>query len=253
MIPNSSKGLGYKQDDPSEKDFRYGASGAPSLAPYLFNEPDLSSYSLRVRDQGGTASCVGQALAAAIDITSLAHGVVRNTSARYLYALAREAERRGRIEDDGSFPRLAMDAANKRGILPEKAFPFSGIDINMRPVPSDAVASYDFRGLRFYRVDAEGDERTEAFDDALRRGYAVIICGPISAAYQRSEGDEIGDMGASIGGHARVLVRCGAHPLELNSWGNSWALRGYVPWSRDYLGRYPMTDCYVVKELSDAL
>ena len=121
------KGLGYKADAPDERDFRYGASSAPELPPVLFRVPDLTAYSDRIRDQGNTSSCVGQALAAAIEITSAAtDGAPLNVSARYLYAIAREAERRGKtLADDGSFPRLAMLATAERGIVAEKICPFS--------------------------------------------------------------------------------------------------------------------------------
>lgn len=154
---STHRGLGYKADAADERDFRYGASSAPSLPPVRFAAPDLSEHIQRVRDQGNTSSCVGNALAAAIEITSLAtDGIALHVSARHLYAVAREAEKRGPLVDDGSFPRLAMLAASARGIVPEELCPFDEAAIDVRPSPALSVSAFDFRGLRFYRIDAEG-------------------------------------------------------------------------------------------------
>lgn len=242
------RGLGYKPDAADARDYRYGASSAPALPPVLFREPDLSSYVGRIRDQGDTSSCVGQALAAAIEITSLAiDGNPLNVSARWLYAVGREAERRGTVLlDDGTFPRLAMSAANARGILPEKAFPFSRDAINAKPTPDDAVAAYDLLGLRFFRIDAYGEERLDAVDDALRRGCCVLFGSKVSAQYQYDPGEVVTSMGSSIGGHMEALVRCGGDPLVLNSWGTGWGHGGYARWSRDFVGHYEMSDIYAV-------
>lgn len=245
----NSRGLGYRQDKPDERDYRYGASSV-ALPPVLFKEPDLSAYVGRIRDQGGTSSCVGQALAAAVEVTSMAcDGAPLNVSAAFLYAIAREAEGKSTIPDDGSFPRLAMAAANARGIVPEKAYPFDESTITKRPSPSASVSAYDLRGLRFYRIDSYGSERVEALDDALRRGCAVLFGGPVSAQYQHNEGDQIDTMGTSIGGHMQALVRCGDSPLVLNSWGVLWGDRGYAHWTRDLVAHYPATDIYAVTQV----
>ena len=252
----NSRGLGYRQDKPDERDYRYGASSV-ALPPILFKEPDLSAYVGRVRDQGGTSSCVGQALAAAVEVTSMAcDGVPLNVSALWFYGIAREAEgkssppdNKSTIPDDGSFPRLAMAAANARGIVPEKAYPFDESTITKRPPPTTSVAAYDFRGLRFFRIDATGNERLDALDDALRRGCAVLFGGPVSAQYQRNEGDVVSTMGTSVGGHMQCLIRCGSDPLVLNSWGVLWGDRGYARWTRDLIAHHPMTDIYAVTQV----
>lgn len=250
-FPANRRGLGYRVDKPDDRDFRYGASAAPALPPPLLREPDLTSYVGRVRNQGDTSSCVGQALAAAIETTSLAmDGTPLNVSARWLYTVSREAERRGStLLDDGTFPRLAMSAANARGIVPERTFPFSRDAINARPSPEDAKAAYDLRGLRFFRIDSEGEERLEAFDDALRRGCCVLFGSKVSAQYQYDPGDVVTSMGSSIGGHMQALVRAGGDPLVLNSWGTEWGHGGYARWSRDFLGRYEMSDIYAVTQV----
>ncbi len=243
------KGLGYKADAVDARDYKYGAAPV-ELPPVLFREPDLSSYVGRVRDQGDTSSCVGQALAAAVEVTSLAcDGEPLNVSAQWLYTIAREAEGKPTIADDGSFPRLAMATANARGILPERTYPFDPATITVRPSPSLSVAAYDLRGLRFFRIDAYGPERLEALDDALRRGCAVLFGGPVSAAYQRNEGDVVGSMGTSVGGHMQALVRGGDKPLVLNSWGVLWGDRGHAHWTPDLLAHYPATDIYAVTQV----
>lgn len=246
-----SRGLGYKPDSLDERDFRYGASAAPALPPVLSKSPDLTSYIGRVRDQGGTSSCVGQALAAAIELTSLAcDGKPLHLSARHLYAMAREAERTGLpLQDEGSFPRLALRAAQARGVVPERSFPFSEDTIDERPPPALSVSAYELRGLSFYRLEAEGNERLEALDDALRRGCGVLFGAQVSVAYGRNRGELVSEMGPAAGGHMQVLVRGGPAPLVLNSWGTGWGHRGLCPWDRGFLGGYPLSDIYVVTQV----
>lgn len=250
MTLPGQKGLGYKPDATDPRDFRYGASTSPALPPVLLREPDLTAYVGRVRDQGDTSSCVGQALAAVVEVTSLAQdGEPLHVSAQWLYTIAREAEGKPTIADDGSFPRLAMATANARGILPERAYPFDPSTITKRPAPNASVAAYDLRGLRFFRIDASGPERLDALDDALRRGCCVLFGGPVSAQYQRNEGDLVTSMGTSVGGHMQALVRGGHEPLVLNSWGVLWGDRGYAHWSTDLLAQYPATDIYAVTQV----
>ena len=84
------KGLGYKHD-PSIRFEEYGKTAA-ALSPPRFEVADLSSFVRRVRNQGNTGSCVGQALAAAIEICRGAAGAPIDVSARWLYAIARQRE-----------------------------------------------------------------------------------------------------------------------------------------------------------------
>lgn len=246
----NSKGLGYKADKADDRDRHLSAS----VDPAVFRVPDLSAYVGRVRDQGDTGSCVGQALAAAIEMTSAARfGVPVNLSPRWLYAIAREAEKKGAIADDGSFPRLAMQAARARGLLKESAFPFSVEDINRRPAPADSLGAFDAKGLAYYRIEATGRDRLDALTEALIRGYGVLFGMNVDAAYTRNEGDTVRGMGTSIGGHMQTAVAVdGVTVRVLNSWGTGWGDRGFVDFDAAYFSEAAMSDIYAVTWVPDA-
>lgn len=247
MSGPGGRGLGYRADGFDARDRRY-ASSPQALPSVCLPAPDLRGFVGRVRDQEDTSSCVGQAVAAAIELTSLARdGKPLHVSARYLYAIAREAEgREGALADDGSFPRLLMQATRARGIVPERAFPFSVSAIDERPSPLVAVSAYAWRGLAYFRIEATGEDRLAQCDDALRRGCAVVFGGGISADYRENDGAEVRAMGPSIGGHMQVLVRGGDRPLVLNSWGRGWGAGGLVAWDRDLFAHHAMSDVYAI-------
>lgn len=258
MLPGE-RGLGYNSDAYDARDRLFAAS--PDLPPEIFKAPDLSAYMVSpVRDQGGTSSCVGQALASAIEITACARkGSAIRVSPRHLYAIGRELENprfRGNLTDSGSFPRLVMEAARSRGLLPEKAFPFSESDIDKRPTPADCVASFDARGLAYYRINSRGAERLDAVKSALRRGCCVLFGMQVDRAYQRNEGDTVHSMGASIGGHMQTAVAVdGVTVRVLNSWGTGWGDRGFAHYDQAFFSECEMSDIYAVTfvpEVSDA-
>ena len=252
MILNSSRGLGYKPDAPDARDHVYGKTGAP-LSGSILREPDVSAYIGRVRDQGATSSCVGQALAAALEIHSAVRGEPRNLSASWIYQVARERERpnyRGPLQDDGSYPKNALEAAKARGILAEKNHPFDVEAINKRPSPADAHLAYDARGLAYAQIEATGEARIEQLSDALRRGFGVLFGMDIDAAYMRSEGDVVKGMGAPSGGHMQcVLAVTDSTVRVLNSWSTSWGDRGLVDFDRAFFADAALSSLMVVREV----
>lgn len=244
------KGLGYKPDAPDARDHRYGANSGPALAPLVLDEPDQERFVRTVRDQGGTSSCVGQALAAAIEICAAIAGQACEISASGCYVFGVEAERptyRGALDDDGSFPRLVMAAAQTRGVLPESARPFSEENVVKRPVHGELLEAFDARGLRYFRIDATGKARIDAIKDALRRGYGLLFGTNVSAEYQRNRGEVVTAMGPSIGGHMQAIVAVRGDTVRiLNSWGEDWGDLGFANFSAACFAELPISDLYAV-------
>lgn len=257
MTIPGQKGLGYKPDVVDERDHRFGASG-PELGPAILRAPDVTAYVSHVRDQGGTSSCVGQALAAALEITSsVRKGTAIRVAPRWLYAIGREAEKRpGALLDDGSFPRLVMGATRERGVLAEKAFPWSEEFVNYRPAPMSSVTAYDAKGLTYYRIDETGKARLNALREALVRGFGVLFGMQVDADYMRSKGDLVRSIGRSVGGHMQAVVACESQTVTvLNSWGSGWGNRGFVDFDAAFFAEMPVQDVYAVTwcpEVSDA-
>lgn len=249
------KGLGYKHD-PSVRFKQYGKT-ASALSPLRFAAADLSPFVRRVRDQGNTGSCVGQALAAAIEICRGAAGAPTDVSARWLYAIAREREHpdgKAPLSDDGTYPALACEAARGRGIVNEASFPFDVEAINARPSPSLSTLAYDARGLEWTSIDAVGEERIAAIEDALRRGFGVMFAMDVDRAYQDDDGPAVVDrMGASIGGHMQTITAVWNSGVRvLNSWGPAWRDGGSVLFDRAYFATAPLRSLLVIREVPRA-
>lgn len=258
---NSSRGLGYKPDPHDARDHLFGKTGAP-LSPPILREPDQEAYVQRVRHQLKTSSCVGNAFAGAGEICSAIIGRPCHLSASWPYVIGVEAERpeyRGGLLDDGSYPRLVMSAVQKRGLLSERARPFSEAEVVKRPVPNEAAVAFDAAGLRYYRIDETGEARIAAIEDALRRGYGVLFGMRVSEAYQGNEGELVRDMDGPIaGGHMQVCTairRAAGIARVLNSWGVQWGDRGFANFDLGFFADAPMTDIYAITwfpEVSDA-
>lgn len=251
-----AKGLGYKHDPTAH--FRAYGKTAAALSPLRFAAADLSSFVRRVRNQGMSGSCVGQALAAAIEICrGAAGGPPTDVSARWLYAIAREREHpdsKAPLSDDGTFPALACEAAKRRGFCEEEAFPFSLEKINEHPAPETCATAFDLRGLEWTSIEAVGEQRIAAIEDALRRGFGVIFAMDVDRAYQDDDGPAVVDrMGASIGGHMQTVTAVlNSGVRVLNSWGPAWRDGGSVLFDRAYFATAPLRSLLVIREVPRA-
>jgi hypothetical protein len=190
----------------------------------------------RIRDQGPTPSCVGQAIAACF------HGLAGfDASAIELWTDARR--RGGQLENEmaGTTLSLAVTSVEHRGVSPYLSGEEQGAH-NARASLAQELAADDRRPkLSDYRVtDGDTSEQIAAIVSALAQGWGVVwTTGVTDSFFEHAANMFVADdeVGRLSNGHAmRVFGYEKATNVMLvqNSWGESWG--GVMAMGRRHLG-----------------
>lgn len=246
-------GTGYKQDAHDARDWnasaRFGAvKGLPSAAL------GLRDFVRRVSDQTITSSCVGQALARAIDIRLRKLGFDGpEPSAMALYTGARSVDR-GVLRDEGCYPRDAMRFSRDIGVPRENVWPFDPAKVNDKlpwHVHQDASR---FLLFQWWRIYASGQQRSDAVAQAIASGFPVIFGLELDAAFFSYSGGTIMALGSERrGGHMLCILGYRERAdgtrefLILNSWGTGWGEGGFCWMHEDVLESSRASDFYVIE------
>lgn len=228
-------GLGHKPSAPPEMATHATSRlGAPAQLP---GEVKLDTWVRRVNDQGQTESCVGQAIAKAIDTRLRKMGFnVPEPSAQACYTGAREFENPGDapLPDEGSNAGDAFRFLQKLGCPSEMVWPLDADRITER-LPWDVLQN----GTKFYVYNVffmteEGASRSAAIANALNHGFPVVFAQQIDNKFFSYAGGTIKALDPDIaGGHMMCIL--GYRPaadgkrefLVINSWGTGWGEGGY--------------------------
>ena len=209
-----------------------------------------------IRDQMSTSSCVGFAIAGALQtrLRRVGHNPDR-FSPLAIYAVARQLEglyKNAPLPDTGSYPFLAMNGLKRFGIVPESAWAF-GSDFEKKvekELPFDVFASASqFRVSNFSRIDSKGAARTRACMEALAKGHPVVLGMHVGSEFQRYQkgNDPVGIEMTNTGGHMTYLVGYednGEVFLGANSWTRDWGDDGLYKITRAKLEHDSTEDLY---------
>lgn len=183
-----------------------------------------------VADQGGSSSCVSQAMCSSVELTAKLQGhPIPRISRRAHYALGRFVDRPGvPLIDNGMRPRSGLVAAQEHGFCAETRWPWDEAGIDVAPPWDVHQNAVDALLTGYYRI-ASGGDVAESMREAVRRGYFPTFAMPVDEAYERYDGSAIyAELGAPVGNHAQCVVGFGdGWILVLNSWGRDWGRRGF--------------------------
>lgn len=206
----------------------------------LPKEASVTQYVRRVKNQTVTSSCVGQAIASAVDIRQRVLGIQSGEpSSSGIYGIARAMGRLSKdspLTDEGCYPRLAMKGCQQWGIPLESVWPFDESKINDE-LPWDALQNASAAKLQsFYQIDEQGYGRIRAIQNALVHKYPVVFGQEVDQAFEDYNGKGvISDLTTpSLGSHYTVLTEYRTNAsgdiefLDLNSWGVDYGLNGFV-------------------------
>ena len=253
----STRGLGYKADDPDPRDFKARALfGARRGLPLEATE--LESCVPEIANQGPTQSCVGHGIGGAIDtrLRKMGRWDAPRSSYEAIYTFARAVARLNpaeKLRDQGSFPRQAMKGVKTWGVPSAKRWPFDPATIN-DDLPWDVMQeASSFTVGAWWRIDSFGKEKVEDICQALSSGYPVAFGVEVDKAFLDHVGtNPVGgpDPATIVGGHMMYavgyktvngerVIRC------VNSWGTGWGDSGFF-WATEAFFR-TATDLYVIQ------
>lgn len=226
-------GCQYQPTDPDDLDA--GVILDPVSLP---RDVDLSWAVDRVRDQGATNSCTGQAIAMAAYVRARVLGLdVQFPSPSVLYKIGRAATLANPevpLVDSGCRPGSVLMAAQTWGLAPESLFPLDPSDINERPSWTAMMHTTGHRILDSYWVTQTGMARVTTLMTALANEYPTTLCLRADTSFLDVKPGEIVPAASGDGGNHCVTVVgyriAGSGSIEfriLNSYGEDWGDRGY--------------------------
>lgn len=244
------RGLGWKPCPTDARDYSAGSMlGAPTnLPPEWLALAALTGF---VYNQLFTSACVGFAIRNAIQIRLRALGrFLEEWSAYAIYAWARmrgKSDPGDAIHDEGSIPRLAMQALKEDGVPAEKDWPADPSHVNDELTWDAQQKASAGRIAAYYRIDTEGDSLVQEIMHALVQMYPVVFGMFVDTAFMR-----LGAHNAPVsvvnvsdpngGGHMMCIVgyrtRNGVREfLVFNSWSKDWGNDGLCWIHEDVLKR----------------
>lgn len=217
--------FGYRPDPVDKRDRMLASLGLSTDVPL---EATVIRRPISIKNQLNTGSCVGQAVAQAVDLAIVGDDTKsQDRSALFVYYNSRKESGDDTIVDNGTYLRTAIKSVQKFGVCPEPAWPFSVSKVNRMPVWNAYRTSHDLRGIRgYYRIDS-GD--LADVKRAIASGRPVVAGWQVDAAFKAHRGSVV--VGAQhepfVGGHAMVVVGYTAvHWTIVNSWGTGWGDNG---------------------------
>jgi len=226
--------FGYRPDPVDERDRMLASLGLSTDVPL---EATVIRRPISIKNQLNTGSCVGQAVAQAVDLAIVGDDTKsQDRSALFVYYNSRKESGDDTIVDNGTYLRTAIKSVQKFGVCPEPAWPFSVSKVNRMPVWNAYRTAHDLRGIRgYYRIDS-GD--LADVKRAIASGRPVVAGWQVDAAFKAYRGGGV-VVGAQhepfVGGHAMVIVAYKAAPYGgigsslwtiPNSWGTGWGDNG---------------------------
>ena len=219
-----SRPLHWKREPVDARDRVY----APK-AIVLPKTVDLRANCSAIEDQGNLGSCTGNAVAGVVEY--LNRKASRNIDVSRLFIYYEERALIGTIaEDSGAYIRDGIKVLNKKGAPLESLWPYK---INKFATRPNSAAYTD--ALRRTAGTYEKVSNFTGVKNALARGFPVVVGFDVYNSFYN-----IGSNGIMtypnvnteelLGGHAVAIVGYNDNTQRFivrNSWGTSWADRGY--------------------------
>lgn len=227
----------WRRDKPDSRDHMFTA--APVSLPTSI---DLRQYASTIEDQGQLGSCTGNSIAGAIELIDRKNRKVLDVSRLFIYYEERVLE--GTVNyDAGAYIRDGIKVCYTKGAPLESLWPYNIRKWNARPVQA-AYTDALKRKVNGYKRCAD----FTAVKNALALGNPVIIGFDVYASFEQGAWQMPNGSGLMpypntateryLGGHAVCIVGyndnlAGGRFIVRNSWGTTWADRGYfyMPYS----------------------
>lgn len=251
---------GYKMGKPSPSAKKYASKRFVNKA--LPAKVDLRKQLTDIEMQGGTNSCVANAVAGAYEYLMKQHlgDDAYDISRLFIYYNARYLEETEEITDDGAYVSLAIESLKEYGACSEETWEFEEEIVDDEPSEEAYEEAKGFLVEEVEHIPLELD----AWKSALAEGYPIIfgistfksfdshrkpglVPTPTKKEVAREE----------HGGHAMLCVGYSDKDevfIVRNSWGTDWGDKGYCYISYKYMlnPEYNDTDSWIIKRIEEA-
>jgi len=221
----------WTRDKPDHRDHLFTA--VPQVAPVSV---DLRTYASPIEDQGQLGSCTGNAIAGAIELIDKKAGKQLDVSRLFIYYEERVLE--GSVNyDAGAYIRDGIKVCYTKGAPLETLWPY-----NVRKWASKPTTAAYTDALKRKVTGYQRCVNFAAVKNALALGNPVVIGFDVYESFEQGAWQLANGSGLMpypnvnseqlLGGHAVCIVgyndnKAGGRFICRNSWGTSWADRGY--------------------------
>lgn len=232
---------GYRRDPTDPRDYAFESLPAALRAAAPNADHELTIVT-PIGDQGQLGSCVGNAVADAMEIMA---GTSEQLSRLFVYYNSRKSHGEEHA-DSGTFPRNALASLKSLGICRESTWKYDESRFAEQPGPEAYVEARDRLDVAYYRATT-----VDQIALAIRANHPVVIGGDVGTAFENAGPNDVLDVPTdSLGGHCTLLVGVrtvhGVEQFKLrNSWSTAWGNQGYA-WVTNAFVRAVVQDAWVV-------
>lgn len=211
----------------------------------------------KVVSQGGTSSCVANALAAAIRIMERVIKPNGFPARLWIYWHSRIRHDKLPLKDEGTYIRAACKALFKNGAPDELNWPFKASKVNKQPAGFGAAMDADKRTGGEYLAIPRGNNLVSDIKKALAEGYPVVFGTVVTKSFMGGKGSSMirrpvgekhrGRHAMCIVGYSCKLGEQGTWFRVQNSWGKGWRDGGFCWMHKNYIDWIYSSDFTIVK------
>lgn len=232
------KRYGWVADLPDHRDHIYSAP--MQVVTSLPTKVDLSSQCPAVYDQGQLGSCTANAIAGAIEF-DLMKEKKKDFMPSRLFIYYNERDIEGTVDSDsGAQIRDGIKSIASQGDCPEKEWSYDISKFAQKPLQKCYDDALKHKAVQYQRITRTLNQ----MKGCLASGYPFVFGFTVYDSFESEEVAKTGQLNMPsagenvVGGHAVLAVGYDDTQnrfIVRNSWGASWAMKGYFTMPYGYL------------------
>jgi C1A family cysteine protease len=248
---SETKKLGWIPDIPDQRDFLFkGVLKPESIEVTLPTTVDLRTEDPTIYDQGQLGSCVGNAVAAAVEHNLKKQKLKSFTPSRLFIYYNAHALINLIKEDSGCYIRDAIKTINSQGVCKESTWKYIISKFKRKPTNFSYKSALQHTSILYQRIN-----NSSLYDlkSCLANGLPIVFGMSVYGSFMSVGSDGIVPLPTQneqlYGGHSMLIVGYDDNTqvfIVRNSWGDSWGNKGYcyIPYS--YLTNNNLSDDFWV-------